>query len=273
MLIFIKKRLSMCRELLHIYGPLSINSYGTCILIGIVIGLWLFLRDDRRIKLVSTDQTVNGFMLCIVIGLIGARVLAIAENPESFTTFSDIFALWKGGFSFLGAVVSIAFFLPLYLAYQKIPILPTLDLASIYVLFMESIARLGCFMAGCCYGKPTYMPWGIVYTNQDSLAPLYTKIHPTQLYSAGLALSAFCCLYILSKKIALKQGQLFALCLLLTSSIRFCVDFWRADREFLRAVSLFSIHQLIALGIIACALILYIIFGLRKSTLYANGSI
>ena len=267
----------MCRELFHIYGPISINSYGTLVLIGIVTGLWLFLHDPRREKCISTDHAINAVFFSIIIALLGGRLLAVAQEPQLMSSILDFFAFWQGGLSFLGGVISLVMFLPLYFRYVGAPVLPTLDLTGIYALCMEGIARLGCFMAGCCYGQPTDMPWGVVYKNHDSLAPLYEKIHPTQLYSAALALTAFFLLNYLSKKLTFVPGQICTLYLMMVSAIRFNVDFWRADREYVNYDSYFlktlSVHQWIALTLFVGAAIAYVILEYTRPNTKNHGSI
>jgi phosphatidylglycerol---prolipoprotein diacylglyceryl transferase len=258
----------MSRELLHIYGPFSINSYGTLLLIGILTGLWFMVRDPRRKKLLSAEELINCFLLSILVGIVGGRLLSIITEYDSFTSFLDFFAVWNGGLSLLGTVISLVIFLPLYLKKINAPILPVLDLAGTYAFIIESISRLGCFFAGCCFGRPTDVPWAIIYTNPDTIAPLDVFLHPTQLYSAGLCLLAFLFMYFIVQKIVKKSGLTFAIYLMLEGAIRFTVDFFRDDQEFFDAAPEwlpdFSIHQWLALGLCACGIVASICLNKRK---------
>lgn len=262
----------MSRELLHLYGPFSINSYGTLLLIGILTGLWFMMRDTRRKKLISAEELVNCFLFSILIGIVGGRVLTIVTQPESFGSVWEFFTVWNGGLSLLGATISIAMFLPFYLKKIHVPILPFLDLAATYAFIIEAISRLGCFCAGCCYGYPTNLPWAITYTNPDTMAPLDIPLHPTQLYSAALSFCAFLFIFFIVRRVCTTNGLVFTVYLMLEGAIRFSVDFFRDDQDFFENAPAWlahlSIHQWIALALFVCGagaslLLLYRNYPLR----------
>jgi len=223
----------MSKELLHIWGPFSIQSYGLFIVIGIAIATWLLMRNPKRKSILSSDQFSKIMTFTIFIAIIGGRLLYILEENSSIHNFWDICKIWEGGLSSLGSIISIFVLIPLYLRYLKIPIIGFLDLASIYAPLVEASARIGCFFAGCCYGIKTNVPWAVVYTNPSAGAPLHTAIHPTQIYSSLAALLAFIIMRFIFYKKLQKPGQLIAAYLMLTSMARFGIDFLRGDRIFL----------------------------------------
>ncbi|MBU1008004.1 prolipoprotein diacylglyceryl transferase [Candidatus Dependentiae bacterium] len=100
-----------------------------------------------------------------------------------------------------------------------------------YVPLLQSVARVGCFLAGCCYGAPTKQWWGVTFSSLHSLAPLHVPLHPTQLYSSLASLSIFFILYFVSKRIYRIPGTLVLLYLILESCSRFTVDLWRGDGD------------------------------------------
>jgi len=233
----------MWHTLFTIYGPISVHSYGAMIAIGLLIFLYLIKRNNRFHTL-KLENTFMGILLMgIVAGLVGGRLLFLATSPEMFSGPVDIIAFWQGGFRILGAVIAIILVLPLYLSWLKVPIIPLLDLLAIYAPLLQSVSRIGCFLAGCCHGTPTSRPWGIIYTDVQSAAPLYVCLHPTQLYSAIGLLIIFAAMYFLFQHKFSKSGQLISTYLILVSLERFLVDFWRGDRE---ARLLFSLDQQIA---------------------------
>jgi phosphatidylglycerol:prolipoprotein diacylglycerol transferase len=254
----------MSRELIHIYGPFSIHSFGLLIAIGLIVFVWLASRHPWRKKLVNENQFINIICISIVIGVLGGRLLYVITEWKSIGFFLEIFALWQGGFSLLGSILAIVLVLPLYLRSHNIRILPFFDLLALFAPLLQAIARLGCFFAGCCYGLPTVLPWAIVYQASDAIGPACIGLHPTQLYSAGLLFLIFLVLYFIVQHRITKAGQLLCIYLILVSIERFVVDFFRGDRELVSYLPLFSLHQYIALGIFAFASVFLIVIHIGK---------
>lgn len=242
----------MKHTLFHLYGPLAIHSYGLMIAIGLLLFLVL-IHKDRRFYALDLENRFSGILaIGIIAALLGGRLLFYFTHPEYFRQMSDFFAFYYGGFSILGAVLGVLITLPLYLRHLNIPIIPFLDLIALYAPFLQSISRIGCFLAGCCYGLPTSLPWGIIYTDTESVAPLYVCLHPTQLYSAIGLMIIFALMYFGLQHIYKKTGQLICWYLLLIGAERFIVEFWRGDRA---SSALFSLNQLVAAAMMGIALI------------------
>src|SRR5262249_6934928 len=104
----------MHRELVHLYGPFSINSFGLIIVIGLIIASLLLLSDPKRPKPLSVDQYFNALSLAIIVELICGRLLYVIPNWKTIPSFWAIFAFWQGGFSLLGAVIGLVIVMPLY---------------------------------------------------------------------------------------------------------------------------------------------------------------
>lgn len=253
----------LTRTLFHIWGPFSIYTYGAFIALGCLIFYYLALRHPKRSAIITESDAVSLFSLSILVGVIGARILYLISSYDSISSLQEVIMVTNGGGSLLGTVIALLIFIPYYLKRKHIPILPLLDLVSIYAPLLQAISRLGCFFAGCCYGKPSSVLWAVTYTDPDTLAPLNCLLHPTQLYSA---LSLFAIFIFLNtwQSYVKKPGLLFCLYMILSNVSRFLIDFLRDDREFLNNdYTLLSIHQWIALSLIIGASILYMII-LRK---------
>lgn len=249
----------MSGQLLHLYGPFSIQSYGLLTFVGVVLILlsaphhWLckrFLGKDRFFDMVGGG---------VIAGVVGARVLHYLTEPGEYGSFWDIFKVWEGGLSSLGVVLGCALFIVGYLLYHNIPLVPVLDLIAVHTPILHIFIRLGCFTAGCCGGIPTDLPWA-------TTCPITGQaVHPTQLYSAALYVLIFGILYFLSRCpishcfFKLRPGQLVALYLFLSGLERCAVDFWRGDRVMTFGTQFLSVHQWIALGISLCGVIIFII--------------
>jgi phosphatidylglycerol:prolipoprotein diacylglycerol transferase len=238
--------------LLHIYGPIAIQTYGTMIALGILTGLFLIKRDKPLMAHISLDQILNLTSLVIASGVIGARVLYLAEHGAS--SFFEAIAVWDGGLSVFGATLVNLVVIPVYLRRNNIPIMFVLDRIAIYVPLMHAIARLGCFFAGCCYGKPATHWLSYTYTNPDSLAPLNTPLIPTQLLSAlGLCIG-FIILYTLRNHKSNGSGYLFGSYLWITGFLRFSIDVHRAGHT--PIFFMFSHNQLIAYALMLIGMII-----------------
>ena len=136
-------------------------------------------------------------------------------------------------------------------------------------LFCPSIAlglvfgRIGCFFAGCCYGKETALPWGVIFRNPDSLARLNVPLHPAQLYDAANGLTIFFFLIWMDRRKAF-DGQIFWLFLFLYSAGRFFVEMVRGDPRGFLFQGLLSTSQ--GIGISLALLSLFMLSYLRKET-------
>lgn len=246
-------KLNFSPELLHIYGPLGIQYYGLFIALGIIISVIASRYNKRFTQLHLENTYLDIIMVSIIAGCIGGRLLEVISEPLLYPHWYDWFALWQGGFSILGSIIGIIIIVPFYLKKINVPIIPLFDLVSIYAPLCQSIARLGCFTAGCCYGVATHSIFAVIYTNPHSLAACGIPIHPTQLYSSAILFSVFLFMYFIAQHRCTKNGQLFTTYLTLAALERFCVDFWRADRIMIGGI--FSFHQVVALCIIIALVI------------------
>lgn len=242
----------MKHTLLHLFGPFAIHSYGLMIALGLLLFIYL-VQKDRRFAALKLENRFSGILLWgIIAALLGGRILFFITNPDLLTGPLDLISFHEGGFSILGSILGVLFTLPLYLRSQKIPIIPFLDLITLYTPLLQSISRIGCFFAGCCYGLPANVAWAVSYTDPESVAPLYTCLHPTQIYSAISLMIIFALLYFIIQKIFTKPGQIACFYFLGIGIERFTVEFWRGDSS--PFINELSINQFVALGIIAGAL-------------------
>jgi phosphatidylglycerol:prolipoprotein diacylglycerol transferase len=248
--------------LFHIYGDFAINSYGLMIAIGLIIGLYFLHKKIVVNKLLSENQFNTLFQISFFSGLAGGRIWYLLTNWHEIDYFLEIFQIWKGGLSIQGCIIAILIVAPWYLYTQQAPIFPVLDQVAIYTPLTQSIARLGCLFAGCCHGIATSVPWAIIYTDPESLAPLHIALHPTQLYSSILLFISFLLLRWISSRYTTQPGIILSLYIMLVSSERFIVDFWRNDQDFYfnyGFLQYFSIQQLLAILMFVGAIFMIVI--------------
>lgn len=244
----------MCPRLLHIYGPLWINSYGVMIAVGLLVWLLCTINHPTRKKYFTVEEYFNTVFVGLFAGVAGGRLLYVLTHMHEFTgNWISVLYFWEPGLFILGAFITIMAVAGIYLAKRRIPILPVFDMAAVYAPLFQAVARFGCLFAGCCYGAYAPNIWyAVTFTNPDGSAPVGIPLHPTQIYTSVLALLTFLVLYLLEKHLSRKPGALAMLFLAMENASRFIVDFWRADREFFAVgyepfTTLFSQAQVLAL--------------------------
>ncbi len=211
-------------------GPITIHTYGFLIATAFLLGLWLALRQAAREGLSKEKITDIGFY-ALFAGLIGSRVFFIATEWGHFSAHPlDMLKIWEGGLVFYGGVI---FAIPVAVWYarkQELSLWQTADIWAPSVAIGHAIGRLGCFCAGCCYGLPTDLPWGVTFSNPETLAIRGVPLHPTQLYESGAELLNFLILLFIRRRKAF-HGQLFWVYVLNYAVIRALIELFRGDTE------------------------------------------
>lgn len=205
----------------------TIYSYGFFIVIGAMIGVsYLYLEGKRKFNL-SFDTVNSLFLILLFSAFIGGKVFMIFEDPSYYLKHLGQLVSGKG-FVFYGSLLFCIPAMLLFFRYHKLPVLSMLDLMAIVTCIVHFFGRIGCFMAGCCYGIEWHGPLSVIFTDQACLAPLNTALHPTQLYSASLILIILITLLLLKRK---KQfsGQIFLSYLILYAIGRSVIEVFRGD--------------------------------------------
>jgi phosphatidylglycerol:prolipoprotein diacylglycerol transferase len=239
------------------FGNFTIYTYGFMIAVGVVAGVFYMAKRGKREVGLTFDQANNLFLFIFLAALVGGKVFLFFENP-SYYLDNPRKLIAGSGFVFYG---SFLFAVPTMLWYFKKHKLPTykmLDIMAITTCLVHMFGRVGCFFAGCCYGKPTEGFLSVVFTDPACQAkPLDTPLFPTQLMEAGyILLVMLVLLYMRSRRKF--YGQLFLLYLLLYAAGRFGLEYFRGDiaRGFV-IKDVLSNSQLIAIAIIALTIWVY----------------
>ena len=197
--------------------------------VAFLFGTWLALREARRLHL-DEDKVVSVILVALVAGVLGARMLYVLEHVSEFRReWGSVLALWQGGLTLYGGLVA-GVFAGLVMARRLgLPIWVTADALAPSLAIGGVFGRVGCFMNGCCYGRPTRLPWGVTFP-ADSFAGLdfgNAKIHPSQLYFALAGLVLFGIVWFVRKRMS-PPGTLFWFSLLLYAAVRIPLDLTRA---------------------------------------------
>lgn len=220
--------------LFHI-GSFELASYGAMMALAYLVASWYLYRRLDKIQL-DKDTFWNIIFIAFLSALLGAKLLyLILSWPEMGNTFAERLTMavrdFRYGFVFFGGAITAIVALICYLKKKKLPVFQIADFYIVALPLGHAIGRIGCFLAGCCFGKPTSLPWGVTFTNPHSLvAPQYlgVPLHPTQLYEVGLNLILFYILHRYYQK-PHKDGAVLALYLVGYALVRFSVEFFRGD--------------------------------------------
>jgi phosphatidylglycerol---prolipoprotein diacylglyceryl transferase len=168
-------------------GSFEIYTYGFFVALGILSAiLWPAWVARRTKHPAGIQETVILDLGLFVLGgaLVGSRLEYVRTHWDEFSrTPKAIFDLREGGFVFYGGLVLVVLLCLAYLRIRRIDPAPYADIAAPAIALGQAVGRLGCFFAGCCYGKPTTLPWGIKFP-ASGLAPAGIALHPTQLYES-----------------------------------------------------------------------------------------
>lgn len=173
--------------LLHV-GSFELHSYGAFGALGFLVGAFFGLRFTDR-EGIDRDAMIDVIFWSSIAAIVGARALFILQNPDVFPSPSAWFNLRTGGMVFYGAPLLGLPVLVGLLWRHQLPAWRVLDGFGIWLPLAHAFSRVGCVLAGCCFGRPTDLPWAVTYDHPRSLGPLDVAVHPVQLYeAAGLVL-------------------------------------------------------------------------------------
>ncbi|HDN80027.1 MAG: prolipoprotein diacylglyceryl transferase [Chloroflexi bacterium] len=256
-------------------GPLAIRWYGLLIMLGTLLAAFIASREAQR-RGDNPDHVWNALTLCIIFGLIGARLYHVFSSPAEGVGWSyyrqhpiEIFAFWKGGFQGLGifgAFVGGLLGILVYTRLNKLNFWRWADLGVMVFPLGQAIGRWGNFFNQELYGYPTTLPWGIKIDAAHRYGPFVdlekypvetTRFHPTFLYESILCFIVFGLLMYINRRFEhrLKDGDLLLLYCIFYPMVRIITETQRPDAW--RAWGI-PVAQLISAGLIVVALAILI---------------
>jgi phosphatidylglycerol:prolipoprotein diacylglycerol transferase len=248
-------------------GPVTIYTYGVLLAASYLLGLRLAMMRARRRGLDSARVLDLGIYI-IIAALLGAKLLLVVTDFGEFQRdpagmLSSL--VWSAGVFYGGliAAVGTAFW---FISRHRMPFWTTCDVFAPGIALGHVTGRLGCFAAGCCYGKPTTVAWAVKFTNPLAAAnvgtPLNIPLHPTQLYEAAAELLILVILLTTERRGRPYAGRTFWLYMLLYAISRYVIEIYRGDPR--GAVGVFSTSQFIS--ILLAPLAIAMLIWLSKGT-------
>lgn len=210
-------------------GPLTIHTYGVLVAAGFLIAISLAVRQAKK-QGIPSDRIIDVGFYILLSAIIGSRLLFVATNAGYYLRHPlDMLKIWEGGLVFYGGLLLAVPVAVWYMRKHRLDAWTIADIFAPYIALGHAVGRLGCFSAGCCYGKHAEdLPWAVTFLHPESLAKIGIPLHPTQIYESIGELANFLILITLRRYQSF-NGQLFWTYILLYSILRFIVEFFRGD--------------------------------------------
>ena len=240
-------------------GPITIYSYGVLLAAAYLIGLWMAARRARQAGL-DANKVLDLGIWVIIAALVGAKLLLFIVDFDQFTSsWQDFTTLLRSGGVFYGGLIAAVAVCIYQLRKHKLPLWTSGDLFAPGIALGYMVGRLGCLLAGCCYGKPTSVAWAVTFTdpvaNLNVGTPLNIPLHPTQLYESAAGLLILVLLLVIERRGRAFPGRTFWLFVLLYSVSRFIIEFYRGDDRGMPLEGL-STSQLISIVLFPLSLVM-----------------
>ncbi|MGH7725205.1 MAG: prolipoprotein diacylglyceryl transferase [Candidatus Eiseniibacteriota bacterium] len=250
------------------FGPFHIRSFGLMLALAFGVGAWLALREGRKRGLDDT-KLVNLILVILVSSMIGARAFYVLTHLSEFA--SDPLAtlrVWEGGLTLYGglALGTIAGFL--YMAKVGLPMGITADTLAPSVALGAGIARIGCFLNGCCFGLPGHAPWCMRFPSSSppDLQFPGELLHPSQLYNALAGIALYFVLLWLKPRLK-GPGQLWWAFVVLFALVRIPID---ATRYYEPSATVFTLaglrvtdSEILGFAMLVVGVVLFVLAGRR----------
>lgn len=238
---------------------LTIHTYGVLLAAGFLVGLSLAARFAAQER-IHKDRIWDLGLIILLSALVGAKLLLFASEFDYYREHpGEIFSLstLQFGGVYYGGLLLALLAAWIYLRKYDLPGWQVSDLMVPGLALGHAIGRLGCFSAGCCWGKPAELPWAVTFTNpyahENVGVPLNVPLHPTQLYEAAAELLIFAALLWMRPRKKF-QGQLVLSYIVLYGLARFSIEFFRDDPRGFFFDDRLSTSQLISLLVVPAAL-------------------
>lgn len=247
-------------------GTITIYSYGVLLAAAYLTGLWLAVRRARAAG-VDGNKIMDLLIWVIIAALVGAKALLFIIDFEHFTSsWQEFTTLLRSGGVFYGGLIAAILVCIYQLRKHRLPLWHSGDLFAPGIALGYMVGRLGCLMAGCCYGKPTDVAWAITFTdpaaNFNVGTPLNVALHPTQLYESAAGLVILIAVLALEKRPRPFAGRTFWSFAFIYAVLRFIIEYFRGDDRGL-VLNLLSTSQFIS--VVLAPLSLFMLWYLSRA--------
>jgi phosphatidylglycerol---prolipoprotein diacylglyceryl transferase len=237
-------------------GSFEVTSFGALVGVAALVGIWLFGRELARSGLPA--DAVDAAVFGVIGGLVGAKLLWTLEFLDDEPATDLLFS--RGGLSWFGGLIGGVGTGLWTLRRRKVPIVPALAAATPALAVGHAIGRVGCFLVGDDYGRPSDLPWAVAFP--EGLPPTDVPVHPTQLYEA-IALVVIALVLVRWRRAGVADSIVLGRYFVLAGSTRFAIEFLRVNA---RLLGPFTLAHSISFGLVTIG----IVFILRRRSMKAS---
>ncbi|HEX5474577.1 MAG TPA: prolipoprotein diacylglyceryl transferase [Vicinamibacterales bacterium] len=250
-------------------GGLTLYTYGVLLAAAYLVGLQFAVARARRRGL-DPQRVLDLGIWIIVAALLGAKLLLLAIYPRQYASagLGGLLDLARSGGVFYGGLLAAVGAAIWYVRRHRLALWSTADVFAPAIALGHGVGRLGCLLAGCCYGRPTTVPWAVTFHSQVAHAnvgtPLGIALHPTQLYESGAELVILAILLTRERRGRQFPGRTFWTYVLLYGIARFVIEFYRGDNRG-TVFSVLSTSQFISAILVPLAIVMLFALGRTPS--------
>lgn len=247
------------------FGSFTVYTYGVLLAAAYLLGLQFALVRARSRGL-DRQRVMDLGIWIIVSALAGAKLMLLVTDFRQYTQSPRaLLDLVRSAGVFYGGLIGAVTVAFVYMRRHRMPLWTTTDVFAPGIALGHAVGRLGCLMAGCCFGRPTSVPWAITFHNPaasiNSDTPLGVPLHPTQLYEAGAELLILGVLLWLERRSRAFPGRTFWTYMLLYAVSRFAIEFYRGDPR--GTIAMFSTSQFVSLILGPLAIVMLVLLSRR----------
>jgi phosphatidylglycerol:prolipoprotein diacylglycerol transferase len=230
-------------------GPLPLHAYGFMLALSFFVAILLAARRAPRRGL-QPDFIYDVSLVIVFASILGARAMYVLFHRDEIHGLLDAVALWSGGLTMYGGVLLAMGAAWVYARRRGVRYLTLADVIAPTLALGLGLTRIGCFLNGCCYGRPTDGPLGVHFPPDAYVTKVFgdAALHPTQLYSAVTGLVIFAILMLYDRR-PHGEGRVFGLFLVLDAIGRFILDFFRSYEANVYILLGLTVNQVICVGL------------------------
>ncbi len=204
-----------------------IKSYGLMLSLSFMAGIFLSIHRGKRYG-IAANTIIDLVFSVLVSSIIGVRLFYVLTHLEDYSVWYRVFFVWDGGLTLYGGIILSTLTVWWMVRRQRLPFLQVADVLAPGVALGIGITRIGCFLSGCCYGKPTDSPWAVCFPAGSPATHHFGEscVHPSQLYGSAGGFLIVAILLLWERRPA-PAGATFGRFLILYGLARFLIDFSR----------------------------------------------
>lgn len=248
-------------------GNFPVYTYGVLLAAAYLLGLQFALVRARALGL-DANRVMDLGIWIIISALVGAKLLLLVVDFDTFRRSpGELVTLMRSGGVFYGGLIAAVAVAMWYMRRHKLPVWSVSDAFAPGIALGHVIGRMGCFFAGCCFGRSTDVPWAVTFTNeyarQNVGTPLNVPLHPTQLYEAGAELLILGLLLLLERRGRAFPGRTFWSYMLVYGITRFIIEMYRGDARGM--VGALSTSQFVSVLLVPLSILMLVLLSRRPS--------